>query len=86
MASSTISVTLPEPLTAFVEARVETGSYGTPNEYIQELILDDRDRRVARLEDRLLANMESKPIKVTAEEWEDPDLMNILRKKLEPAA
>lgn len=86
MASSTISVVLPEPLKAYVEARVESGAYGTPNEYIRELILDDRDRRLARLEDHLLTAINGERIEVTEDEWESPDLIEVLRKKLEPAA
>ena len=86
MAHSTIHVELPETLKAYVEARVDSGSYGTPTEYIRELILDDRDRRLARLEDHLLAAMNSERIEVTEEEWESPDLIEVLRKKLESAA
>ncbi len=64
MASSTINITLPEPLKACVEAQAESGDYGTPSDYVRELILDDRDGQLARLEDRLLDNLKSKPIDV----------------------
>ena len=86
MASSTINVVLPEPLQAYVEARVESGSYGTPNEYIRELILDDRDRRLARLEEQLIEASSGERIEVMADEWESPELIEILRRKLERAA
>ena len=45
MAASSIHITLPEPLKAYVEAQAESGAFGTPSDFIRELILDDRDRR-----------------------------------------
>jgi len=86
MATATITVPLTDDLKAYVEAQVEAGPYGTPAEYVRELILDHRDRRLARLEDRLLADLASEPIEVTEEEWESPELVEILRSKLKSAA
>ncbi len=86
MATSTINITLPEELNHYVEARVDSGSFGTPTEYIRELILDDRDRRISRLEERLLESIKSEPIEISEEEWESEDLIEILRTKLELAA
>ncbi len=65
MATSTINITLPEELNHYVEARMDSGSFGRPTEYIRELILDDRERRMSRLEARLLENMKSEPIEVS---------------------
>jgi antitoxin ParD1/3/4 len=86
MATSTINITLPEELKSYVQARVEYGAFGTPTEYVRELILNDRDRRISELEERLLENMRIEPIEVSEEEWESEDLIEILRTKLEKAA
>ena len=82
MAASPLNISLPETLKAYVEAQVESGAYGTPADFVRELILDDRDRHLARLEDRLLDNLKSEPIEVTEQEWRSEDLIEILRGKL----
>ncbi len=41
---TTMNVSLPEDLKAFVDKRVADGSYGTSSEYVRELIRRDRDR------------------------------------------
>jgi antitoxin ParD1/3/4 len=43
-----VTVTLPEPLAAFVEERVASEGYGGPDEYLRELIRRDRDRHRLR--------------------------------------
>jgi len=53
--ASTINITLPESLSKFVEAQVEAGEFGTPGQYIRELIQEDRERRVRKLEEHLLS-------------------------------
>jgi antitoxin ParD1/3/4 len=82
MAYSSLSVSIPEPLKAYVEAQVDSGDYGTPSEYVRDLILDDRDRRLTRLEDRLLENLKSKPIDLTDEELAQGNFVDLCRKKL----
>lgn len=42
------TVTLPDPLKAFVEEQVARGGYDSPGEYIRELIRRDRDRQALR--------------------------------------
>ncbi len=82
MASSPIQISLPESLTPYVEAQVESGFYGNPAEYVRDLILDDRDRRLTRLEDRLLEATKGEAIELSDEDWESDDLIEILRSKL----
>jgi antitoxin ParD1/3/4 len=41
---STMNVSLPPELRAFVERRVAEGSYGTSSEYVRELIRRDKAR------------------------------------------
>ena len=82
MASPSLNVSIPEPLKAYVEAQVDSGDYGTPSDYVRDLILDDRDRRLARLEDRLLENLKSRPIDLSDEELAKGNFVNLCRKKL----
>lgn len=45
---STMNVSLPAELKAYVDERVAEGSYGTSSEYIRELIRTDQARRKLR--------------------------------------
>ena len=55
-----MNISLPESLKAFVDGRIEDGSYGTSSEYLRELIRRDQ----ARLELRrlILQGLESPTI------------------------
>lgn len=54
---STMNVSLPDELKAFVDGRVERGGYGSTSEYVRELIRHDQDRQ--RLRELLLAGAAS---------------------------
>jgi antitoxin ParD1/3/4 len=41
---STMNISLPEQLKAFVDERVASAGYGTSSEYLRELIRRDQDR------------------------------------------
>jgi antitoxin ParD1/3/4 len=45
---STMNVSLPDSLKAFVEEQVATKGYGTSSEYVRELIRKDQDRQHLR--------------------------------------
>lgn len=45
---TTMNVSLPDELRAFVDAQVEEGNVGSTSEYIRELIRRDHDRRELR--------------------------------------
>ena len=45
---TTMNVSLPDELRAFVDAQVNEGSYGSTSEYVRELIRRDHDRRQLR--------------------------------------
>ena len=45
---STMNISLPASLKAYVDERVAGGDYGTGSEYIRELIRRDRDREHLR--------------------------------------
>lgn len=45
---STLNVSLPEPMRAFVDKQVETGQYATASAYVQQLIRRDQARAHVR--------------------------------------
>lgn len=78
---STMNISLPEDLKAFVDAQVTQGGYGTNSEYLRELIRRDRDRQ--RLRDLLLAGAACAPdAPADADYFED--LRAGVRKRLKP--
>jgi len=56
---STMNISLPDNLKAFVDEQVSQRSYGTSSEYMRELIRRDRDR--VQLQNLLLAGAASPP-------------------------
>ncbi|ADW68168.1 ribbon-helix-helix domain-containing protein [Granulicella tundricola] len=80
--ANTISITLPDSIKAYVDAQIEAGFFGNLSDYFRELALDDRDRHLARLEDRLVEAIKSEPITFTDEEWENGDLIALGRERL----
>ena len=57
---STMNISLPETLKAFVDTQVSQGGYGTCSEYVRELIRKDQDRNLLR--ELLLDGARSEPI------------------------
>jgi antitoxin ParD1/3/4 len=66
---STMNISLPDLMKAFVEEQVESGGYGSASEYVRELVRrDQKERAQARLETLLLEGLESgDPAPVNAE-------------------
>ena len=66
---SSVNISLPDSLRAFVERRTEEQGYGTVSDYFRDLILKDQRRQgEARLEKLLLEGLNSgEPIEVTPE-------------------
>lgn len=57
---TTMNISLPETLKAFVDTQVSNGGYGTSSEYVRELIRKDQDR--SRLRELLLDGARSEPV------------------------
>jgi antitoxin ParD1/3/4 len=55
---STMNISLPDPLKAFVDEQVAGRGYGTSSEYVRELIRKDQD--LQRLRGLLLEGAESR--------------------------
>ena len=55
--AASLNISLPEPLKAYVDAKVQTGQYGTASEYVSDLIQHDQARQHGE-DDRVLADLE----------------------------
>ena len=82
MAMTSLNISLPDPLKAYVEERVSSGDFGTPSEFIRNLIRQDKERHRTRLEAELLEALETKQIVISPQELQAGNLVSILRKKL----
>ncbi|CAN7310673.1 type II toxin-antitoxin system ParD family antitoxin [Variovorax sp. LjRoot290] len=56
---STMNISLPDTLKAFVDKQVDQRGYGTSSEYVRELIRKDQER--LHLRELLMAGAESAP-------------------------
>ena len=54
---TTMNISLPDGLKAFVDERVQSAGYGTSSEYVRELIRRDKDR--TQLREHVLAGVRS---------------------------
>jgi antitoxin ParD1/3/4 len=82
MPMTSLNISLPEPLKAYVEDRVSAGDYGTPSEFIRNLIRQDKEQRRSRLESELLEALQSKELHISQEELSGRSLVSVLREKL----
>jgi antitoxin ParD1/3/4 len=82
MAMTSLNISLPDPLKAYVEAQVASGDFGTPSEFIRNLIREDKERRRERLEANLLHALQTKELTISPEELTGGNLVAVLREKL----
>ena len=60
MATTTMNISLPDSMRAFVDERLESDGYGTASEYVRDLIRADQKRHGdERLEELLLERLQS---------------------------
>jgi antitoxin ParD1/3/4 len=67
------------------EGQVASGDWGTPTEYIRELIRQDKERRMANLEQELLAAAKEPKIEVSIREIRKKGLVTALRERVRRA-
>ena len=79
---TSLNISLPDPLKAYVEARVASGDFGTPSEFIRNLIRQDKEQRRSRLEAELLDALQTQEIAIAPEELRGRSLVSVLREKL----
>jgi len=85
MPMTSLNISLPEVLKAYVEGQVSSGDWGTHSEYIRELIRQDKDRRLANLEHELLAAAKGPKIEVSIAEIRKKGLITALREQVRRA-
>jgi antitoxin ParD1/3/4 len=79
---TSLNISLPDPLKAYVEERVATGDFGTPSEFIRNLIRQDKELRRSRLENQLLDALQTRDLVIAPEELTGRTLVSVLREKL----
>ncbi|HEX2887408.1 type II toxin-antitoxin system ParD family antitoxin [Vineibacter terrae] len=75
---STMNISLPDALKAFVDEQVAARGYGTSGEYVRELIRKDQDRQ--KLRSLLLEGAASAPTSPTGETFFE-DLRKRVRRR-----
>jgi len=59
-----------------------SGDFGTPSEFVRNLIRQDKEQRRSRLESELLDALQTKELAITPEELNGRSLVAVLREKL----
>lgn len=69
---TTMNISLPESMRAYIDQKVSLGGYSTASEYVRQLIREDQKAAAQeRLELLLMEGIESGPSReMTAEDWE----------------
>jgi antitoxin ParD1/3/4 len=78
---TSLNISLPEPLKEYVESQVASGDWGTPSEYVRELIRQDKERRLGDLEQDLLAAARGTKIELPVAEIRRKGLVHVLRQR-----
>jgi antitoxin ParD1/3/4 len=82
MPMTSLNISLPDPLKAYIEDRVASGDFGTPSEFVRNLIRQDKEQRRSRLETELLDALQTKEFVIAPEELNGRSLVAVLREKL----
>ena len=82
---STLNISLPESMRAYIDEKVAEGGYSTASEYVRELVRADQKRAAQeRLEGLLLEGLESGEAIAVDEQWwarKKADLLARLERK-----
>jgi antitoxin ParD1/3/4 len=81
MAMTSLNISLPEALKEYVEGQVASGNWGTPSEYVRDLIRQDKERRLHTLEQDLIAAVKGPTIKLDVDEIRRKGLVAALRNR-----
>ena len=81
MAMTSLNISLPEALNEYVVGQVASGDWGTPSEYIRELIRRDKKRRLANLEEDLIAAANGPKIELSVTDLRKKGLVALLRER-----
>jgi antitoxin ParD1/3/4 len=82
---TTVNISVPDSMKAFIDEQVAKGGYSTTSEYIRQLLRQEAERvDQARLETLLLEGLDSgEPIEINDDWWQQKrlQLLERLRKK-----
>ncbi len=78
---TSLNISLPEALKAYVEGQVASGDWGTPSEYIRELIRQDKERRLGNLEQELIAAARGAKVELSIADIQKKGLLTVLRER-----
>lgn len=81
MAMTSLNISLPEALKNYVEGQVASGDWGTPSEFIRELIRQDKERRLGNLEQDLIAAARGAKVELSVAEIQKKGLLTVLRER-----
>jgi antitoxin ParD1/3/4 len=79
---TSLNISLPEQLKAYVEAQVAEGEYGTPSEYMRDLIRRDKEQQKANLEQSLLKALDTGSVRIRPGELAKRSLVDLLQERL----
>lgn len=78
---TSLNISLPEALKEYVEGQVASGDWGTPSEFIRELIRQDKERRLGNLEHELIAAARGAKVELSVADIRKKGLLNVLRER-----
>ncbi len=78
---TSLNISLPEALKDYVEGQVASGDWGTPSEYVRELIRQDKERRLGNLEQDFIAAAKGPKIELPIAEIKRKGLISALRER-----
>jgi len=78
---TSLNISLPEALKNYVEGQVASGDWGTPSEFIRELIRQDKERRLGNLEQELVAAARGATVELSVAEIRKKGLLTVLRER-----
>jgi antitoxin ParD1/3/4 len=81
MAMTSLNISLPEALKKYVERQVTSGDWGTPSEYVRELIRQDKERRLSSLEQDLIMAAKGPRIELSVTEIRKKGLVAALHER-----
>jgi len=84
MAMTSLNISLPKVLKNYVDGQVASGDWGTPSEYVRELIRQDKERRLGNLEQELVAAAKGPKIEPPVAEIRKKALIGALRERTRP--
>jgi antitoxin ParD1/3/4 len=82
MSMTSLNISLPQALKQYVEGQVATGDWGTPSEYVRELIRQDKERRLRTLEQELVAAAKGPKIELRIAEIRRRGLIGAIRERI----